>query len=183
MTKILEAKYEGAGFVEALIAIMVVGIASVVLLQIAVTATQDMIQNETIDIMTQDAVEGSTMIQSIATQGGTNTFPTDNGCYIINTNVSNASNQYSFATNPDGSFVKYTLDDGTNPASNDRDIYKKTAVLPTDDRFFRVFCLDGYTMGDKFAIIKIVVGQTNSNGTITKGNNVKDYAYYTVVKL
>jgi Tfp pilus assembly protein PilV len=173
MKMILNTKYEAAGFVEALIAIMVVGVASVVLMQIAVRATQNMIQNEVIDIMTQDAVEGATMIQSIATSDGTDVFPTQNSCYIINTDI---NNKYSFAKDSNNLFVQYTL-------NTDRNTYKQTAVLTQDNRFFRIFCIQGYTTGDKFVIVRIVVGQTNSDGTITKGNNVKDYSYYTVVKL
>lgn len=169
----LNTKYDAVGFVESLIAIMVVGVASVVLMQIAVRATQNMIQNEVIDIMTQDAVEGATMIQSIATGSGTDSFPSQNSCYIINTD---ANNQYSFAKDQNNLFVQYALD-------TDRTTYKQTAVMSQDSRFFRIFCIQGYTVGDRFVIVRIVVGQTNSDGSITKGNNVKDYSYYTVVKL
>ncbi|NTV79311.1 MAG: hypothetical protein HGA25_09330, partial [Clostridiales bacterium] len=78
----LDSKYEGMGFVEALIAIMVVGASSVVLMQIATRTLQDIIQNETIDTMTQYAVEGSTMVQNVAMQEkltGEDVFPNPPG--------------------------------------------------------------------------------------------------------
>jgi len=172
-------KYEGMGFVEALIAIMVVGISSVVLMQMAVGTMQGMIQNEVIDKMTQYAVEGSTMVQNIAVQErqtGENLFPDAGGeCYLIQ----KVEGQYQFEKEGGGSelFKTYEL-------SND--VVKRTAygVIDEEGEYFRIFCIsDDYTSPAKYAIVKVIVGQTNSSGTITKGNNVKDYSYFTVVNL
>lgn len=172
----INTKYEGMGFVESLIAIMIVGISSVVLLQIAANTTQSMLQNETIDIMTQYAVEGSTMVQNIAMQqrlgGATDIFPTTDGCYAID---DDATSQYVFRK-ANGIFTQYTKD-------TDRNEYKVSTVLASNSSFFRIFCLEGYSSGDKYAIVRIIVGQTNSEGLITKGSNVKDYSYFTVAQL
>ena len=78
MNKNNKNKYEALGFVEALVAIMVVGISSVVLMQIAVNTMQNTIQNEIIDNMTQYAVEGAELAQDIANRESTtgdNIFP------------------------------------------------------------------------------------------------------------
>ena len=57
--------YEAIGFVEALIAILLVGMSSLVLLQIAINTLNTAIQNEVIDHMTQYAMEGGEMVQDI----------------------------------------------------------------------------------------------------------------------
>jgi len=59
-------KYKALGFVESMIAIMVLGMSSVVLMQIAVNVMQDILQNEAIDKLTQHAIEGAEIIQDIA---------------------------------------------------------------------------------------------------------------------
>lgn len=175
MKTLKHLKYEGMGFVEALIAILVVGVSSVVLMQIASQTLKDMIQNETIDTMTQHAVEGSTMVQNIAMQEQTtaiDVFPNFAGCYVID---KEADNQYSFRTTAIG-YTTYDL--------ADRNTYQLDAVTFEDPLFFRIFCIDNYLLADKYIVVKIVVGQTNNaDGTITKGNSVKDYTYFTVANL
>lgn len=173
-----QKKYEAMGFVESLIAIMIVGVSSVVLMQIAANTTQSMIQNETIDIMTQYAVEGSTMAQDIAMQqrlGNDKTlFPPLDGCYLISKDTD--TNQYIF-NKENGIFVQYTKD-------TDRNEYKESGKLAeSDGRFFRVFCIEGYNSGDKYAIVRVIVGQVNYDGLITEGSNVKDYSYFTAAQL
>ena len=171
--------YDAAGFVEALIAIMITGVSSVVLMQLAVNTVQNMIQNEVIDTMTQYAVEGSTMVQSIALQQkltGESLFPNVGGqCYLVN---QDDTGKYYFVKENEGGeiFKSYTL--------AQRDVYKEDAVISTDDKYFRIFCISSnYQTADSYAVVQIVVGQTNSDGKITKGNNVADYTYYTVADL
>ena len=57
--------YEAIGFIEALIAILLVGVSSLILLQIAINTLNNAIQNEAIDHMTQYAMEGAEMAQDI----------------------------------------------------------------------------------------------------------------------
>lgn len=176
----INKKYEAMGFVEALIAIMVVGIASVVLMQIAVRTMREMISNEKIDQMTQLAVEGAEIAQSIAKEQkatGEALFPTTAGmCYIL---VDGGNGDYSFMKEGEV-FKMYAL-------SEDRDMYKSEAIVTGEnlsDDFFRIFCIDSsYTAGAEHAVANIVVGQQSSDGTITKGNSVKDYSYLTVINL
>lgn len=181
MKKINKNKnYEGMGFVEALIAIMITGISAVVLMQMATNTMQSMVQNETIDTMTQYAIEGSTMVQNVATQqrlGGDNLFPTEGGkCYLISKD--DVTGQYYFQKEDSqtNTFQSYTIDQ--------RNTYRTEGAIPEDGKYFRIFCIDSnYQTSDSYVVVKIVVGQTMSNGDVTKGNNVADYTYYTVVNL
>lgn len=186
MKNTLKTNYEGMGFVEALIAIIIVGVSSIVLMQIAADTMKEMIQNEAIDNMTQYAVEGSTMVQDIATQErltGENVFPSNGGyCYLISVD---ADGRYFFVKqggDEGETYITYVLSD-----VNARDQYKVTGEITSDGEgvgLFRIFCLDeAYTVGDQYAIVKVIVGQTTSDGTITNGSSVKDYTYFTVVNL
>lgn len=173
-------KYNALGFVEALIAIMVVGVSSVVLMQIAVSTMQGVVQNEKIDAMTQYAVEGSEVVKEVANQeriSGDDLFPgpiVQAACYIPD------RNNYAFLKDTQDVFLSYD--------EVDRDLYKDTAVLSSnpDDMpndYFMVFCIQPYNAGDPYAVGNIIVGERNYDGTITKGNNVKDYVYFTIVNL
>ena len=172
--------YNAFGFVEALIAIMVVGVSSVVLMQIAVSTMQGVIQNEKIDAMTQYAVEGSEIVKEIGRkekESGEDLFPgpiSEEACYIPN------RGNYSFVKESEDTFLSYP--------QIERNQYKETAVLSNDSEdlasdYFMVFCIQPYSSGDTYAVGDIIVGERNYDGTITKGNNVKDYLYFTIVNL
>ena len=166
MRKQKHLKYEALGFVEALIAIMVVGASSVVLMQIAVNTMQGVIQNEKIDTMTQYALEGSEIVKEIARQEqltGEDLFPDIPGCYVPLTESGT-----------------YTFKQGIE-ADAQRSEYVSNAVINED--FFRIYCFDSYSVGDRYVSGNILVGELNSDGAITRGNNVKDYSYFTVVTL
>lgn len=169
-------KYEGMGFVEALISIMVVGASSVVLMQIASQTLQEMMQNEVIDTMTQYAVEGSVVVQDIATQerlSEADVFPNAEGCYVMDV----ADGIYSFRKNQANEYLSYDL-------ARDREIYKTETEISSDDDYFRIVCINSYVGDGQFAVIKVVVGQSKvGDGTITKKNMVKDYSYFTVATL
>lgn len=172
----LEKKYEGMGFVEALISIMVVGASSVVLMQIASQTLQEMMQNEVIDTMTQYAVEGGVMVQDLATQermSEEDVFPDTEGCYVMDVE----DGVYSFRKNASEEYISYDL-------ARDRETYKTETEMIADDNFFRLACINSYVGDGQFAIIKVVVGQSKvGDGTITKKNMVKDYSYFTVATL
>ncbi len=172
----LNGKYEGMGFVEALISIMVVGASSVVLMQIASQTLQEMMQNEVIDTMTQYAVEGGVMVQDLATQekiSGTDVFPNAEGCYAMDV----TDGVYSFRKDQTDQYVSYDL-------VRDRETYKTETAITADDNFFRIVCINSYVGDGQFAVVKVVVGQSKvGDGTITKKNMVKDYSYFTVATL
>ena len=186
----LKQKYEALGFVEALIAIMIVGFSSVVLMQIAVNTIQNTIQNEIIDVMTQYAVEGAEMAQDIANKEsstGDDDFPNEDGCYIPERVYSEEDDNEkkmivgaTFRKEQGGDLISYPEDS----LKDLRDEYKESARITEEDKLFRIICLQFSTLQDRsFVVGKVIVGQTNSKGDITKGNLVKDYEYLTVIKL
>jgi hypothetical protein len=178
-------KYEALGFVESMISIMVLGISSVVLMQIAVNVMQDILQNEAIDDLTQYAIEGAEIIQDIANRNGEaggGLFPlreeyeeAPEKCFMLELE----EEDLGLAKNDDGSWIKYK--------KIDRDQYKNNATLTDEDELFRIFCFDrgmGGSAGEPaFVTTEVIVGQRRADGQITKGNVTKDYIYRTIVKL
>jgi len=185
--QIKDKKYKALGFVESMIAIMVLGMSSTVLMQITVNIMQDILQNEAIDDLTQYAIEGSEIIQDIANRNkevGGGLFPLvaeyeadplGRNCFIFKLE----GEDMVLAKDDNGNWIKYT--------SDDRDTYKDTAVLSQEDELFRIICFDtpmGGVAGEpEYITTEIIVGQRYGDGKITKGNLAKDYVYRTIVKL
>jgi hypothetical protein len=179
-------KYEALGFVEAMLAIMIVGISSVVLMQIAVNTVQGIIQNEKIDEMTQHAIEAGEIVQELANRDKLveeDIFPEPveyggfENCFVLDF----VEGEFRFKKDEGGNFVKFENNSET------REEYKDLAILDEEDELFRIICLQspvGSSEKDlSFVTANIIVGQRISDGTITKGNLVKDYEYRTVIKL
>ena len=171
-------KYEALGFVESMISIMIVGLSSVVLMQIAVNSMQSIIQNEAIDDMTQYAVEGAEIVQDLAfkdRESEESEFPAapfyEGYCFFLTLD----DGQVVFRKTEEGEFDKFRIED------TERNLYKDKAILSEEDFLFRIVCLDSYT--SDFVVAQIVVGQRYSDGTISRGNLVKDYTYTTIIKL
>jgi len=190
MFKNKNGKYEALGFVEAMIAIMVVGISSVVLMQIAVRTMQSVLQNEAIDNLTQYAVEGAEFTQQIALRDGAeeeDLFPSPgedpeaDPCFPL---VWSESEGVHFLKNEAGEFVVFTeTEDRDSSDIEGGKGYKDVGIFSEDDEFFRVVCLEPSGTGQNFAMARIVVGQRASSGTVTKGNLAKDYTYLSIIKL
>lgn len=180
----LKKKYESLGFVEALVAIMIVGVSSVVLMEIAVNTMQNTIQNEVIDTMTQYAVEGAEMAQQISDRdlqsNDAQLFPEPiegtTVCYRFVSEVDPETNRliFSFAKNTENTFIQYS-------ENEQRNNYKEEALIGEED-LFRIFCLESSSGEENFVIGRVIIGQRYSDGSITKGNAVKDYSYLTVIK-
>ena len=171
--------YKSLGFVEALIAIMVVGVASVVLLGIAVNTVQQVLQNEMSDKLTETAVEGGVMIKKIAedNNGSTDTlFPPITGntgkCFALNTDINNPS----FVKNGDV-FVN-----ACNYDSQGKDGCVST--LSEDTSVFRVYCMTSDSDVTTGTVVgKVITGLAACKTADTKGNcGIADYPYYIVVK-
>ena len=183
-TKQFKKQYEALGFVEALMAIMVVGISSIVLMQIAVNTMRNTIQNETIDNMTQYAVEGAGIVQELANKQASvdeEIFPP----------VDDWGQCFVFAKD-EGEYV-LSMGVGFN-LNTDRALYKEAGVLEDEEedesivkeRLFRIVCFEEAIPGDEdpsFVVVTVVVGQPTSDGETTRGSFVRDYSYLTVVKL
>jgi hypothetical protein len=187
MKKLSKKKtYEALGFVESMLAIMIVGVSSVVLMQIAVNTMQNILQNESIDNITQYAIEGAEIVQEIANKHSVkseNLFPSFND-YVGHTNC------FTLTKEEDGEiyFKKTGGDfDTFNKDQRGRDVYKDEAILSDDDLLFRIVCLrssaSSFDEVQNFVIAEIIVGQRYSDGSKTKGNLAKDYMYRTVIKL
>jgi hypothetical protein len=96
-SKYINTKYEAQGFVEALIAIVVAGMATIVLMSIAINTLNGVVRNEMLDQMTQEAVKGGELIshfvdeynyQDVGTLGFLPLEPTDYGdCYALDGDV------------------------------------------------------------------------------------------------
>lgn len=203
--------YDAMGFAEALMAIMLVGISSMVLLQIAINTLNNAIQNEVIDHMTQYAMEGAEMTQDLYNKDKveelTNqdedreryfphiTSEMEENCFIIDKEVG----QVSFRRDPDdpNEFVSYSR--------AERNTYRHEALIPLEeygfedtwsliwttsinDQFFRVVCLEGDLDDDRpFLIARVIVGQRYFDEELFDGqlygNLVRDYEYITIINL
>lgn len=191
--KRVKIKYETLGFVESMIAIMIVGISSVVLMQIAVNTMQGIMQNEAIDDMTQYAVEGAEIVQDLAYKNRESEEPVfpasaelyEGYCFSLTLE----GEQVVFKKTEEGEFDKFRREETYQGQEDykDRSVYRDEAILSEEDFLFRIVCLDSYTFDHEgnpvFVVAQIVVGQRYSDGTISKGNLVKDYTYTTVIKL
>lgn len=187
--------YEGMGFIESLIAIMVVGVASVVLMRIAASTMSDAVENERIDKMTQYAVEGANMAENIVqefyeypTQGDAlsffNTIANGIQCFIPETTGS--SGVYQFKKYAEA-FVTKQIPSLTIESINIHGEDFEDAEIMTNNvgsGFFRYACFYPYTAPtDKQINVGIVVGHLASEGTYTARRNVKHYIYSTVIPL
>ena len=193
--KIKYNSYEGMGFIESLIAIMVVGVASVVLMRIAASTMSDAVENERIDKMTQYAVEGANMAENIVqefyeypTQGDAlsffNTIANGIQCFIPETTGS--SGVYQFKKYAEA-FVTKQISSLTIESINIHGEDFEAAEIMTNNvgsGFFRYACFYPYTAStDKQINVGIVVGHLASEGTYTARRNVKHYIYSTVIPL
>ncbi len=180
-------KYKALGFVESMIAIMILGMSSVVLMQITVNVMQDILQNEAIDDLTQYAIEGAEIIQDIANRN----HAAGGGLFPVRTEYeADPLGRNCFRFELEGEDIVLAKDDEGDwekYAKDDRDDYKDEAILNNDDELFRLICFDtamgGVTGEPAFVTTEIIVGQRHASGDITKGNVAKDYKYRTIVKL
>ncbi|NLD25460.1 hypothetical protein GX656_02365 [Candidatus Dojkabacteria bacterium] len=195
--KIKYNSYEGMGFIESLIAIMVVGVASVVLMRIAASTMSDAVENERIDKMTQYAVEGANMAENIVQEFYeyptssdaisffnkiAPSFPTNIKCFIPDT-----TNSGVFEFKKDDDFKILTISSLTIETINiHREDFEDAEIMTNNvgSGFFRYACFYPYTAStDKQINVGIVVGHLASEGTYTARRNVKHYIYSTVIPL
>lgn len=173
--------YEAVGFVEALIAIAVAGIASLVLMSIAATTIAQVLRNEVSDQMTQAAIEGAEMAKKIADNqnlsGGT-LFPeiegNINSCFAFRGDT----NSPEFVKNGE-SFSRVCNYDGDG-----RDDCKG-AVLESDDEFFRVLCITPESdPALNLVVTKTIVGLVDCDSVVANSKcEITDYEYYSAIKV
>jgi len=189
--------YKALGFIESLIAIILVGVVSVILMRIAASTMMDTVQNERIDKMTQYAVEGAVMteniIQEMLTEGidpkkelnliyGSSHAPRW-FCFV----PYSESNKFNFKKMSDGVTYKvwsnlpiqldHSLRNELGMEANAGLKEEVDGITRID--YFRVACIERIYTGTNVheLSIKIIVGHILSEGNKTKGGNVKDYTY------
>lgn len=169
-------KYEALGFVEALMAILVAGITSIVLMSVAVDTIKQVVKNELSDNMTQVAIEGASMVKTI---GELNNISEDVLFPIINGNVNNC-----YALEGTVSSPSFRTDGGAiipicNYDSGDRNSCKGAATSYED--LFRVFCITAESDGISGLVVgKVIVGK--SNCATSADCDISDYSYYVLTK-
>lgn len=173
-------KYKAIGFVEALIAIAVAGVSSIVLMGLAVDTISQVLRNETSDKMTELSIEGASMAKKIADNqedSETALFPTILGnigkCYAFGGDVEDPA----FLKNG-GLFVN-----ACNYDAADRESCKEYTTDEED--IFRVFCfLPESVEGEGLVVGKVVSGLIDCD-TQRAGSkcSIPDYEYFVAVKV
>ncbi len=191
-------KYKATGFVESLIAIILVGVASVILMRIAANTLLEGVQNERIDKMTQYAVEGAYMteviIQEMLAEGKNPVEElnlvgsgTDLKCFVPI--VDPTTHEFGFKKEADGSYKSwYYYDSHYRGELGEKAGLEEETETGTRTDYFRMVCFWSVYVpaaGEKppYLYTDIVVGHILSKGNITKGGNVKDYHHSTIITL
>lgn len=197
MSRILiKKKFKALGFIEVLIAIVVVGIVSAVFLSIAGNAMKDLIQTERIEYMARLAKNGVNVAQEVANREKAKVvttepkyFPDEAGlCYIpLREEVSEGEFVYSFArplgsttsfkSYPNNNFDrKSTIDDILQSSLGDSSL--------AGEEYFILMCIESIdTENTQWANVKFRVGDTKVKGEQTNDSDVKDFIYYAVIGL
>lgn len=185
------------GFIEALIAIIITGTASVILMQMASSALKEAVQNEKIDVITMHAVEGANITSKIIKEKDIefNLLPsTDATCYIPATidgktwDFSKKNDSY------DTVLQSEIVDSQTSTLDRESEYFEKnskTAPILDEDRiatqYFRISCLipapEDASGEIPYVNVTIYVAHIPSSGTITNETEIKDYKYFTTVRL
>jgi hypothetical protein len=172
-------KYKAVGFVEALIAIMVSGIAATVLLSIASFSLRELIRMDMEDALAQHARSGAMILQNIANKEALN----DDSELFESLNLDSC---YVLVMESDASSYTIDLENPYNIA--DREDYSVNANIPVDDDFpgdveeyFRIMCVED--IEGRRLLAKFVVGVKKMAGQISNVTDIRDYVYFAVINL
>lgn len=179
--KMAHGKYVAVGFVEALIAIAVAGIASIVLMSIAANTTAQVIRNEISGEMTEYAIEGAAIIRKIAdnhNNGQGELFPSIEG---------NNGRCFSFEGSTDAPRFVKSGENFTSICSYDSGerVQCKDSTLDKDEDMFRLFCLAPESDAQRDLVVgKVVVGLKDCDSVVANTKcEISDYEYYVAVKV
>lgn len=200
MGKYRKQRYEAMGFVEALIAIMIAGIASVVLMQIAASALKEAVQNERMDKMTQYAVETGSITRTIVENTDFAEHYLGNEedqmmkCYIPVS--SDGGKTWSFfqrgeeyVSKPWMFMVQSTGVRGTMYVPRNPNITENIEAAIKDENgkdteYFRYSCMVKQGSGDNsYVRVRIYISHIPSTGKITNEKEIRDYEYITTINL
>lgn len=173
-------KIKALGFVEVIIAIVVVGIISAVFLTMSGRAMKELVQTERIEYMGRVAKNGVNIAQEVANlqKGALSNegyFPTVEGrCYIP---VKDETDYYYFEPD-DTPFDSFDPDDRNTVLS--AAIYNDLNGDPTD--YFLLMCIDSID-STKWANVYFWVGDIHVAGQQTSDTDMKDLKYYAIIDL
>jgi hypothetical protein len=183
--------FKALGFIEVLIAIVVVGIVSAVFLTIAGDAMKELIQTERMEYMTRLARDAVNVAQEVAnrekanivTTQDTDYFPNDEDlCYIPMREGSGEDVEYKFLKEGT-SFKSFQY------PSNPRDAIVEEVVDNTQEGFlagqqyFVTLCIEDLDETTGWANVVVWVGDTDVAGVRTNDSDLKDFKFYAVIDL
>lgn len=189
-------KMKALGFVEVIIAIVVVGVISTVFLTMSGRAMRELVQTERLETMKRVAKNGVHIAEEIANREknalpGEEYFPVEgvDYCYIPVKN----GDQYYFEGNSDGAsdYISISLLQLVTQDSNPiRDWAIENAVFDidndpnTDDDYFLVMCISDIDLsGTRWANVYFWVGDIHVKGERTSDTDMKDFKYYAIIDL
>jgi len=190
---ITNKKIRALGFVEVIIAIVVVGIMSSVFLTISGRAMKELVQTERLETMKRVARDGAQIAQEIANRQknampGEEYFPIDGEdyCYI----PVKSDEEYFFQGNQ-GGLGEYERNSIIQVASPDtdplRDWAKEYAVYQNFEEasdYFLIMCItDIDTSGTRWANVYFLVGDIHVKGQKSSDTDMKDFKYYAIIDL
>lgn len=191
-------KIKALGFVEVIIAIVVVGISSAVFLTMSGRAMKELVQVERIEYMKRIAKDGVNIAQEIADKEknalpGEDFFPNDSGddnaCYIpirddsgyrFLQDMTNFTS-ISLATNSE-ELRDWAINYGTGNISSGT---VNPETNPNED-YFLVMCIKPGgidTTGTKWANVYFWVGDIHVAGNISSETDMKDFKYHAIIDL
>lgn len=184
------------GFIEVIIAIVVVGIASAVFLTMSGRAMKELVQTERIEYMARISRDGVTIAQELANKeknepDSINWFPdTDTGgtdplCYLIKINTESSSD-YVFDYN--GNLVTgFTYKEFSyNESGRDSIISRLESLDPNEiiyENYFLAMCITDIDENQQWANVYFWVGDIGVKGDITSDSDVRDLKYYSIIDI
>lgn len=159
MKKVLSKNYEGMGFAEALIALMISGMVGIVLMRISASTLRELAQLDMQDAIAQYAVSTSVDLQRIAIE-----------------DIERDDKEFDSLMESDCYGIK---DDGTaivdGVSCSERGTY---TLIPGTD-YFRIFKVISKT--PQKVILEIRTGSSKMLGEHTSSRDIKDYRYLVTI--
>ena len=179
----MKKMYNSLGFVEALVAIIVSGIASTVLMSIAASTMSNLLKTETMDSMSRHAQSGAIILQQIAN------LQKNNPENIVGKPLKEMTTAcYYLDCNEDGQ-CQVDEDELVSVDAERTLITDRAKILGSED-YFRYFCVEskgeeiiGEESNVKSLVIKFIVGDVRSKGEITSDSDNKDIEYFSIIRL
>lgn len=162
--KKVSKKYEGMGFAEALIALMIAGVVGIVLMRISSSTLRELAQLDIQDSLAQYAVSASVDLQKIAIADMERDEKQFNETDIIEGSYYDINEEGTEIMRPP---VTYS--------ASGRDSF---TLIPNTD-YFRIFRVVSIDEGK--AILEIITGVSSMAGLNTSSTDIKDYSYLVTI--